>query len=148
MANQDDDFRARIKRVRARSGQFAPTPDRRVTRKTDVGEQAMMAAILRPQLAVLLGAVALVAGRGFAMNYLMIEPSTELLGWGEGGVVFLLLFVIGLLFGKSDLISHGALVVGAALAFLLERYYIPVFPGLMESIYTPGYVALVLLNAP
>jgi hypothetical protein len=81
------------------------------------------------------------------MNYLLIEPSTELLGWGEGAIVLLLLLVIGLLFGKSELISHGALVVGASMAFLGESYYIPLVPELMESIYNPDYVSLVLLNA-
>ena len=81
------------------------------------------------------------------MNYLMIEPSTDLLGLGEGCVIVVLLFAIGLLFGKSNLISHGALVAGAVLAFLGEGYFIPVVPDLMESIYNPDYVGLVLLNA-
>ena len=81
------------------------------------------------------------------MNTLNITPSTELLGLGEGGVIVVLLVVIGLLFGKSDWFSHIALVVGAALAFLAESYYIALAPDLMGSIYNPGYVALALLNA-
>jgi hypothetical protein len=144
MGKHDDDFEARIKRVRVKAKQYAPMPDQR---RAGDDEHAMSGAILRPQLALILGAVALIAGRGIAMNYLMIEPSTDVLGLGEGGVVILLLLVIGLLFGKSDLISLGALVVGASLAFLGEGFYIPFVPELMESIYNPDYVSLVLLNA-
>ncbi len=148
MGIQDNDFEARIKRVQVQSRQNAPMRDQRRVGDDSFDEQAMSRAILLPQLAFILGAVALVAGRGIAMNYLMIEPSTDLLGLGEGCVVVILLLAIGVLFGKSNLISHGALVVGASLAFLGEGYYIPVVPELMDSIYTPGYVALVLLNAP
>ncbi len=122
-------------------------PGQRRAGNDSLDEQAMGRAILLPQLAFILGAVALVAGRGIAMNYLMIEPSTDLLGLGEGCVIVVLLLAIGLLFGKSNLISHGALVLGASLAFLGEGYYIPVIPELMESIYNPNYVGLVLLNA-
>lgn len=147
MANRDDDFQARMKRVRARSGGYAAMPAQRAVVDDDAGAEVTMAALLRPQLALVLGAVALVAGRAFAMNYLMLAPSTEVLGWGEGAVVLLLLVGIGLLFGRSDWISHGALVVGAALGFLVEGYYIPIVPRLMEHIYNPDYVALVLLNA-
>ncbi len=147
MGIQDDDFEARIKRVQVQSRRSAPMPNQRRVGDDGVDEQAMSGAILLPQLAFILGAVALVAGRGIAMNYLMIEPSTELLGLVEGCVVAALLFAIGVLFGKSNPISHGALVVGASLAFLSEGYYIPVVPELMESIYNPDYVGLVLLNA-
>ena len=147
MGIQDDDFEARIKRVQVQSRRNAPMHDQRRVGDDSFDEQAMSWAILLPQLAFILGAVALVAGRGIAMNYLMIEPSTGLLGLGEGCVIAVLLFAIGLLFGKSNLISHGALVVGASLAFLGEGYYIPVVPELMESIYNPDYVGLVLLNA-
>ena len=147
MGIQDDDFEARIKRVQVQSRQNAPMPDQRRVGDDSFDEQAMSWAILLPQLAFILGAVALVAGRGIAMNYLMIEPSTDLLGLGEGIVVAVLLLAIGVLFGKSNPISHGALVVGASLAFLGEGYYIPVVPELMESIYNPDYVGLVLLNA-
>jgi hypothetical protein len=147
MSNQDDDFNARIKRLRLQPKPYAQMPDRSLVGDKDFDENAISGAILRPQLALILGAVAMIAGRGFAMNYLLIEPSTELLGWGEGAIVLLLLLVIGLLFGKSELISHGALVVGASMAFLGESYYIPLVPELMESIYNPDYVSLVLLNA-
>ncbi len=147
MGIQDDDFEARIKRVQVQSRRNAPMPDQRRAGDDSFDERTMSSAILLPQLAFILGAVALVAGRGIAMNYLMIEPSTDLLGFGEGIVVAVLLLAIGVLFGKSNLISHGALVVGAALAFLGEGYYIPVVPELMESIYNPDYVGLVLLNA-
>jgi hypothetical protein len=75
-----------------------------------------------------------------------VEPSTDLLGWGEGIVVFVLLVIIGLLFGMSDHVSHGALIVGATLAFMLEGHYIPAIPGLMEQVYTPEYVGLVVLG--
>jgi hypothetical protein len=147
MSDQDADFKARVKRLRLQPRQYAQMPDRSLAGGRDFDEKAMSGAILRPQLALILGAVAMIAGRGFAMNYLLIEPSTELLGWGEGVIVILLLLVTGLLFGKSELISHGALVVGASLAFLGESYYIPLVPELMESIYNPDYVSLVFLNA-
>lgn len=147
MGIQDNDFEARIKRVQVQSMRNAPMPSERRVGSDSFDEQAMGQAILLPQLAFILGAVALVAGRGIAMNYLMIEPSTDLLGLGEGCVVVVLLLAIGVLFGKSSPISHGALVVGASLAFLGEGYYIPVVPELMESIYNPDYVGLVLLNA-
>ena len=147
MGIQDNDFEARIKRVQVQSRKNAPMPGQRRVGDDRFDEQAMSRAILLPQLAFILGAVALVAGRGIAMNYLMIEPSTDLLGLGEGGVIVAFLVVIGLLFGKSDWFSHGALVVGAALAFLGESYYITVVPELMESIYNPDYVGRVLLNA-
>ena len=122
-------------------------PGQRRVGDDSLDEQAMGRAILLPQLAFILGVAALVAGRGIAMNYLMIVPSTDLLGFGEGCVVAVLLLTIGVLFGKSNLIAHGALVVGASLAFLGEGYFIPVVPELMESIYNPNYVGLVLLNA-
>jgi hypothetical protein len=147
MGIQDNDFAARIKRVQVRSGRNAPRPDKRRAGDGGFDEQAMGRAVLLPQLAFLLGAVALVAGRGIAMNYLMIEPSTDLLGFGEGCVIVVLLLAIGVMFGKSNLISHGALVVGALVAFFGEGYYILIVPELMESIYNPGYVGLVLLNA-
>ena len=147
MGIQDSDFEARIKRVQVRSRRNAPMPGQRRAGDDRFDEKAMSRAILFPQLAFVLGAVALVAGRAIAMNYLMFEPSTDLLGLGEGAVIVALLFAIGMLFGKSNLISHGALVAGAALAFLGEGYYIPAVPGLMDSIYNPDYVGLVLLNA-
>ncbi len=146
MGIQDGDFEVRIKRVQVQSRQNAPMPDQRRVGDDSFDEQAMSWAILLPQLAFILGAVALVAGRGIAMNYLMIAPSTDLLGLGEGIVVAVLLLAIGVLLGKSNLTSHGALLVGASLAFLGEGYYIPVVPELMESIYNPDYVGLVLLN--
>jgi len=147
MSNLDDDFKARAKRVRQRSVRDAPMPASARADDDGAGLEAV-ATLLRPQLALLLGVVAMVAGRAFAMNSLMIEPSTEVLSWAEGGVVFLILVGLGLMFGKSDAISHGALVVGAALAFILEGYYIPVAPGLMGTLYSPEYVELVLLKGP
>ena len=147
MGVQDTDFAARIKRVRVKSRRNAPMPGRRSLGDDSFDEQAMSRAILLPQLALVLGVVAMVAGRGIAMNYLRIEPSTDLLGVGEGSIVVVLLFAIGVLFGKSNLISHGALVAGALLAFFGEGYYIPIVPDLMESIYNPDYVGLVLLYA-
>ena len=147
MTVQDDDLRNRIERIQVKSRRLGPMPDQRRARKDSLDEQALSRAILIPQLAFVLGAVALVAGRAIAMNTLMIEPSTDLLGLGEGGIIVVLLVGIGLLFGKSDWLSHGALVVGAALAFLAESYYITLAPELMESVYNSGYVALVLLNA-
>ena len=147
MGIQDGGFEARIKRVQVQSRKNAPMPGQRRVGDDRFDERAMSRAVLLPQLAFILGVVALVAGRGIAMNYLMIEPSTDLLGWGEGCVILLLLLAIGVLFGKSNLISHGALVVGASLAFLGEGYYIPVVPDLMASIYNSDYVGLVLLNS-
>lgn len=148
MSNQDDAFHARIKRVRARSGHYAPAPAavRGRVRDDDAGDEGLIWAILRPQLALVLGALAMVAGRAFAMNYLMLEPDTAVLTGGEGAVVLLLLVGIGLVFGKSQVIAHGALVVGAALAFLAEGYYIPLAPELMSSLYDPEYVGRVLLD--
>ncbi len=147
MGIQDGGFEARIKRVQVQSRKNAPMPGQRRVGDGSFDEQTMSWAILLPQLAFILGAVALVAGRGIAMNYLMIVPSTDLLGFGEGCVIVVLLLAIGVLFGKSNPIAHGALVVGASLAFLGEGYYIPVVPELMESIYNPDYVGLVLLNS-
>ncbi len=147
MGIQDDDFEARIKRVQVQSRRNTPMSGQRRVGDDRFDEQVMSRTILLPQLAFVLGAVAMVAGRGIAMNYLMIEPSIDLLGLGEGCVVVVLLLAIGVLLGKSNLISHGALVVGASLAFLGEGYYIPVVPELMESIYNPDYVGFVLLNA-
>jgi hypothetical protein len=149
MSNQDDAFRARIKRVRARTGHSAPAPapSRRRVRDDDAGDQSPIWPILRPQLALVLGALAMIAGRAFAMTYLMLEPDTDVLSGGEGAVVLLLLVGIGLMFGTSQAIAHGALVVGAALAFLAEGYYIALAPELMSSIYDPEYVGRVLLGA-
>ena len=113
-------FEARIKRVQVQSRKNAPMPGQRRVGDDRFDEQAMSRAILLPQLAFILGAVALVAGRGIAMNYLMIEPSTDLLGLGDGGMVVVLLLAIGVLFGKSNPISHGAWVVGASWDFLGE----------------------------
>ncbi|MHA1528275.1 MAG: hypothetical protein ACTSVG_04605 [Alphaproteobacteria bacterium] len=145
MGFQDSDFAARIKRVEVKSRRDAPMRGLRTVRDDSFDEQAMSRAILYPQLALVLGAVALVAGRAIAMNYLKIGPSADLLGLGEGCLVAALLFAIGMLFGKSNLIAHGALVIGASLAFFGEAYYIPVVPELMESIYNPEYVGRVLL---
>lgn len=111
-----------------------------------MGEQAPIRAILLPQLALVLGALAMIAGRAFAMNYLTLAPDTNVLSAGEGAVVLLLLVGIGLLLGRSQVIAHGALVVGAALAFLAEDYYIALAPELMSSVYDPEYVGRVLLD--
>lgn len=148
MSNMDRDFQARAKRVRAQTGLGAPMPARRRVVKEDSGESALILAVFRPQLAFLLGAVALVAGRAVAMRYLGVEPSTEVLGLREAGLVLVLLVGIGPLFGKSDHLSHGALVVGASLAFLLEGFYVPMASDLMSTIYTPDYVGRVVLGLP
>ena len=147
MTVQDEDLRNRIERIQGKSRRLGPAPKQRRARNDSIDHQALSRAILLPQLAFVLGAVALIAGRAVAMNTLMIVPSTELLGLGEGGIILVLLVAIGLLFGKSDWFSHIALVVGAALAFLGESYYIALAPDLMESAYNPGYVGMVLLNA-
>jgi hypothetical protein len=147
MTVQDDDLRTRIARAEVKSRRTSPMPRQRRVGDDSFDEQAMSRKILLPQLAFILGAVALIAGRAIAMNTLMITPSTELLGLGEGVVIVALLVAIGLLFGKSDWVSHIALVVGAALAFLGESYYITLAPDLMESIFNPDYVGLVVLNA-
>ena len=147
MGIQDSGFEARIKRVQVKSRRNEPILGQQHD-DSSFDEKAMSSAILLPQLAFMLGAVALVAGRGISMNYFMIEPSTDLLGLGEAGVVVFLLLAFGVLFGKPNLILHGALVVGASLAFLGEGYYIPIIPDLMENIYNPGYVGLLLLEFP
>lgn len=150
MTVQDDDFNARIKRVRAKSGHFAVAPQQRTRRARDTGfdEHALRWAILLPQLALLLGAAALIAGRAIAMNYFDVVASTEVLGRGEGALVIGFLLGFGLLFGRSQLISHCALIVGASLAFLGESYYIPAAPDLMGFIYSTDYVARVILGVP
>ena len=146
-----DDFQARLKCVkgRARNKEFTmPELGRRQEHHhEEVNTEALAMAILRPQLVLVLGFIALIVGRSIAMNVFGIEPSTELLGLGEGIVVLALLVVLGVLFGLTEYILHGALVVGAALAFMLESYYIPAIPGLIEQVYTPGYVNLVVLWA-
>jgi len=145
-----DDFNARLKRVEGRARyknlDRSPPGMHHKARDEDFDAEGMMRSILRPQLALLLGAMALIAGRAMLIHGLGVEPSPDLLGWGEGLVTFCILVVIGLLFGSADHISHGALIVGAALAFVLEGYYIPLFPDLMSQIYTPEYVGLVSLG--
>ena len=148
MGSQDDDFQMRAKRVRARSGHGPAMPSARQAAAPDDGAaHAPVAAILLPQLALVLGMIAMVAGRAFAMHALMIEPDTELLGPGEGAVVLALLAGIGLLLFRSHVIAQGALVVGAALGFLLEGYFIPLLPEVMSAVYNPDYVALVILQS-
>jgi len=145
MASADGDFEARMKRVKARA-QPAALHNPAQTAEKDFDENAMIFAVLRPQLALVLGAFAMIAGRAVAMNYLDITPSTELLGWGEGIIVLVLLFALGAMLGTSQYLSHGALLLGAALAFLGEGYYIPVIPDAMAQVYTPEYVGLVMLQ--
>jgi len=147
MSDLDDDFRARANRIKAHSGPIVPVarPQAETASEVDVG--ALLLSFLRPQLAFVLGAIALVLGRGLAMRYLGVEPSGELLSIAEGIVVLVLLVGIGLAFGLSDIISHCALLAGAALAFLTEGFYIPLMPDLMGMIYNPEYVAIVVLNA-
>lgn len=166
MSSGDDELRARIKRVQKRSGRDMPLgapggaalgarlgasagaarPGRRRVAAEETDPNAAVGAILRPQLALVLGLLAMIAGRAFVMNSLMFEPSTDVLGPVEGGVVFAFVAGLGLLFFRSDLIAVGALVVGAALGFLLEGYFIPLLPELMSTLYSPEYVGLVILN--
>ena len=146
MSSRDDDLQARIKRVKARTGDGLAMPSARRAVADDTGEPASVGALLRPQLALVLGLMAMVAGRAFAMHSLMIEPDTEVLGPAEGAVVLAILAGLGLLLFRRDVIAQGALVVGAALGFLLEGYFIPLAPELMSRLYTPEYVALVILN--
>ena len=146
MGIYDDGFEARIKRVQVKSRQRAPMPDLRHGDDDSSDGQATSLAILLPQVAFVLGAIALIVGRAISMNTLMLEPSRDLLGLGEGCVIVILLIVFGGMFGKSNHISHGAMVIGASLAFLGESYYIPVVPELMKSIYNPEYVDLLLLS--
>ncbi len=149
MSNQNADFAARARRVKARSepigATLGATPRQRRAALDAGDDQPMMAAILRPQLAFVLGVIAMVAGRAFAMNSLMIEPSTEVLALSEGMCILVLLVGFGLLLGRSQFVAHGAMVVGASLAFLGEGFYMPLIPNLMEVIYSPEYVARVLL---
>ncbi len=147
MSSLDDDFRARANRIKAHSGPIEPVARPARAAVAETGERGVVLSFLKPQLALVLGAILLVMGRGIAMRYLGVEPSGELLSIAEGVVVLLLLAGAGLLFGRSDIISHCALLAGAALAFLGEGFYIPLFPGLMEMIYDPTYVALVVLGA-
>jgi hypothetical protein len=147
MGIYNDGFEARIKRVQVKSRQRAPMPDLRHGDDDSSDGQVMSLAILLPQVAFVLGAIALIVGRAISMNTLMLEPSTDLLGLGEGCVIIILLIVFGGMFGKSNHISHGAMVIGASLAFLGESYYIRVVPELMKSIYNPEYVDLLLLSA-
>lgn len=147
MTSQDQDFNARIKRVKVKLGNEAQLPPRRVRLDTGSDETDFRLQVLLPQLALVLGAVVLIAGRAISMNYLGVEASTRVLGLAEGGLVLLMLVAIGLMFGKSATLSHGALLVGASLAFLCERYYVPAIPDLMGWIYTPEYVARVILGA-
>ncbi|HSF96187.1 MAG TPA: hypothetical protein VLA52_14275 [Thermohalobaculum sp.] len=145
MSSQSDDFEARMKRVRAKVRNREPV--RIHSRAT--GEEPdgfSLLSIVRPQLAFVLGAVALVVCRGVAMNYLPVEKGATTLGWIDGAVVIGALVVIGLLFGKSDRVSHVALLVGAWVAFITEGYYIRAFPELMSQVYSPGYVGLVMLG--
>jgi hypothetical protein len=142
----NDDLSAHIKRMKAKQRDRVFVPDRRRLAEDDHDDHSMIMAILLPQLAFILGAIALIAGRSVAMNTFGIEPDTATLGWVEGIAVLLLLVLIGVVFGRANKLSHAALVIGASLSFLGERYYIPMFPDLMEQLYTPGYVALVQLG--
>jgi len=90
--------------------------------------------------------LALVAGRSIAMSQFGIETSTQTLSPPEGAIVLVLLVIIGLVFGKSNYVSHIAMAFGAALAFLTESYYITAMPDLMAQIYTPEYVTRVTLG--
>lgn len=147
MNSLDSEFRARANRIKAHSGPIEPVARRAQPVAAETDERGLLLAFLKPQLALLLGAVMLVLGRGIAMRYLGVEPSGELMSIAEGVVVLLLLAGVGLVFGRSEIISHCALLAGAALAFLGESLYIPLFPTVMEMIYDPAYVALVVLNA-
>lgn len=148
MSSHNADFEARVKRVRARSGGDAPMPAALRAAHDGGDAEAMLATVLRAQIALMLGAVALVAGRAIAMHSFSIAPSTEVLSPAEGLCVLGLLVGLGLLLGRSQVIAHGALVVGAALAFIGEGVYVALMPGLMETVYNPDYVARVLLNMP
>ena len=148
MSNQDIDFAARARRVRARSDPVGPAPRQARTApgtRDTAAEPPVMAAVVRVQIAFLLGIVAMIAGRAVAMNTLMIEPSTEVLALSEGLCVLVLLAAFGLVLGRSQFVAHGAMVVGASLAFLGEGFYVPLVPGLMEAVYSPEYVARVLV---
>lgn len=147
MASLDEDFEARMNRVRAKSRNFAPATEPRHAGGSDVDERAVITTILRPQLALVLGAIALILGRAIAIHQLGVEPNPELLSLTEGIAVLPFLVMIGLAIGRSHVISHLAMVVGATLSFMLEGYYIPLAPGLMEMIYDPDYVSIVYLNA-
>jgi len=147
MASIDDDFQARIKRVRAQSGRAEPKAARARADDGDFDERALIATILRPQIALILGAFALIAGRAIAINQLGIEPGLNQLSLAEGAVILPFLIIFGLLIGRSEYISHGALIVGAAVAFLCEAFYFPVAPGVMSSVYGEAYVSLVILSA-
>ena len=145
MSNQDDAFTARMNRVRAQSRPGAPMPSARAESGGDFDEHAMIGAVLRPQLALVLGAVSLILGRGIAINQFGVELSPDLLSLTEGAIVLPFLVIFGLLLGRNQVISHIALVVGAALAFLCESYYMPFAAGLMEQVYTSEYVHNVLI---
>lgn len=146
MAHMDDDFEARFKRVKARTAHRATIPRAREVDDAGSGELATAGAILRPALALVLGVVALILGRAVAMNQFMVEASPDLLSPIEGALILPLLVVFGLLLGRSQVMSQVAMIAGAVLAFLCERYYVPVVPDLMAAIYTPGYVETVLLG--
>lgn len=146
MVNQVEDFDARMKRVRARARVGPPQLEQRRTGE-DFDERAFIVAVLRPQFALILGALALIVGRAIAMNYLGVEADTSVLSLGEGVVAAGFLVLIGILFGRSDYFSHAGLLLGAAAAFLTEVYWVPLVPDLMRSVYTPVYVDLVLLKA-
>lgn len=146
MTGHNDDFEARLKRVKARKGPTQPLTRTRQQAEPDFALDPIVVAVLLMLLALILGAVALVAGRAIAMNGLGIEPDIHHLGIAEGGVVLGLLLGIGLLFSRRPSLSHAALIVGAVVAFLGERFYIPMMPALMEVIYTPLYVAEVVLE--
>ncbi|MHA1109165.1 MAG: hypothetical protein ACTSQV_08615, partial [Alphaproteobacteria bacterium] len=84
MTVQDDALRTRIARAEVKSRRPAPMPRRLRAGNDRDDDQTMSRMILLPQLAFILGVVALIAGRAVAMNTLMIVPSTDLLGIGEG----------------------------------------------------------------
>jgi len=146
MTSQDQDFDARIKRLKVKLGDDAPVPRRRVASEAGFDESAFMLRVMLPQVALVLGALAMIAGRAIAISYLGVEPSRHVLGVAEGGLIMLILVAIGLMMGRRQTLSHGALLVGASLAFLGEALYFPVVPDLMTSVYSPEYVARVILG--
>jgi hypothetical protein len=147
MTSQDQDFDERIKRVRVKLGNDAPMPQRRRGNDARIDEASLILSVMLPQVALVLGALSLIAGRAIAMNYLGIEPSGHVLGVAEGALILLILVAMGLMLGRGQMLSHGALLVGASLAFLGEPLYIPAAPELMGSIYSSEYVTRVILGA-
>lgn len=142
--SDERNFEERLKRVKKRLPN-APPPtgmNRRAAfdKEMDDGDISPIKLAL-PPVGLLLGLLAFVLGRSVAISQIGVEASSTMLTIPEGVVIVIMLAIFGLILGKSNYVALIAMVVGALLAFYVEPFIIAAFPDLMETIYSPDYVA-------